>query len=247
MGDFLIILSFILGANINNSLMVLGQVISKLSEGNKGHVPFRNSQLTRILKNSLGGNTKTAIICTVTPAEEVQTKSTLDFAARAKTIVQHAHVNEILDEKAQMNRLRKEIADLKKLHGGSDLNSELLSEKEKNAALQKQIEELNSKLLSSKNVLLQTAPSVFAENSKLNARRMTFAGAPLNAGNRRVSFGGALRLQKFKTDKPDFSLGSFKHDKPEFSPGFNKVKNLVHQFNISVSFFIKVVTYFLML
>ena len=98
--------------------MVLGQVISKLSEGNTRHIPFRESKLTRILENSLGGNTKTAIICTVTPAEEVQTKSTLDFAARAKTIVQHAHVNEILDEKAQMNRLRKEIADLKKLHGG---------------------------------------------------------------------------------------------------------------------------------
>ena len=181
--------------------MVLGQVISKLSEGNKGHVPFRNSKLTRILENSLGGNTKTAIICTVTPAEEVQTKSTLEFAARAKTIVQHAHVNEILDEKAQMNRLRKEIADLKRLHGGSDLNSELLTEKEKNAALQKQIEELNSKLLSSKNVLFQNGPPVFDENAKMNARRMTFAAPSLNPGNRRVSFGGALRLQKFKPDK----------------------------------------------
>ena len=61
-----------IGANINNSLMILGQVISKLSEGAKEHIPFRNSKLTRILKNSLGGNTKTAIMCCVTPAEEVQ-------------------------------------------------------------------------------------------------------------------------------------------------------------------------------
>ena len=60
-----------IGANINNSLMILGQVISKLSEGAKEHIPFRNSKLTRILKNSLGGNTKTAIMCCVTPAEEV--------------------------------------------------------------------------------------------------------------------------------------------------------------------------------
>ena len=51
--------------------MVLGEVIKKLSSGDSKHVPFRNSKLTRILKNSLGGNTKTAIICTVTPAEEV--------------------------------------------------------------------------------------------------------------------------------------------------------------------------------
>ena len=53
--------------------MILGQVISKLSEGAKEHIPFRNSKLTRILKNSLGGNTKTAIMCCVTPAEEVYT------------------------------------------------------------------------------------------------------------------------------------------------------------------------------
>ena len=84
------------GANINKSLMALGQVISKLSEGSKEHVPFRTSKLTRILKNSLGGNTRTAIICTATFAEEGQTKSTLEFASRAKTIEQHAHVNEVI-------------------------------------------------------------------------------------------------------------------------------------------------------
>merc|ERR1712223_1534322 len=94
------------------SLMVLGQVISKLSEGDSKHVPFRDSKLTRILKNSLGGNTKTAIICTVTPAEYEQTKSTLDFAARAKKIVQHAHVNLHMDDKAELNKLRKDKARL---------------------------------------------------------------------------------------------------------------------------------------
>ena len=47
--------------NINLSLMILGTVISKLSEGNK-HIPYRDSKLTRILQNSLGGNTKTVII-----------------------------------------------------------------------------------------------------------------------------------------------------------------------------------------
>ena len=85
--------------------MVLGQVIRKLSDGTSDvHVPFRESLLTRILKNSLGGNTKTAILCTVTPAEKDQTKSTLEFATRSKNIVQHAHVNEILDERAELIR-----------------------------------------------------------------------------------------------------------------------------------------------
>ncbi len=60
------------GAQINNSLMVLGQVITRLSEGisaSSGHIPYRNSNLTRFLKNSLGGNSGTAMICTVTPVD----------------------------------------------------------------------------------------------------------------------------------------------------------------------------------
>merc|ERR1740131_273373 len=55
------------GSKINQSLLTLGQVIQKLSSG-EGHVNFRDSKLTRILQNSLGGNAKTAVICTVTPA-----------------------------------------------------------------------------------------------------------------------------------------------------------------------------------
>ena len=86
------------GANINKSLLVLGQVISKLSDGSREHIPFRNSKLTRILKDSLGGNAKTSIICTVTPAEREQTKSTLEFASRAKTIVQHVTKNEVISQ-----------------------------------------------------------------------------------------------------------------------------------------------------
>jgi len=203
------------GANINNSLMILGQVISKLSEGAKDHIPFRNSKLTRILKNSLGGNTKTAIICTVTPAEEVQTKSTLDFAQRAKKIVQHAHVNEILDERALMNRQKKEIADLKKQLEqlqNSDLNEklhltneelekqklEIEEHKKKNADL---LAKLQDQFLSS--TMGPVAPWQDGSKSNFmssvagaqNLRRMTFCAPSGNAGNRRVSFGGALRLK----------------------------------------------------
>ena len=79
----------------SSSSNFLGQVISKLSEGAE-HIPFRGSKLTRILKNSLGGNAKTTIICTISPAELEQTKSTLEFASRAKKIVQHAKKNEVI-------------------------------------------------------------------------------------------------------------------------------------------------------
>ncbi len=90
------------GININSSLLVLGQVIAKLSEQAEAgplrkeqvHIPFRDSKLTRILKNSLGGNARTIIICTISPAEKEQSRSTLEFASRAKTIKTHATKNE---------------------------------------------------------------------------------------------------------------------------------------------------------
>ena len=61
---------------INQSLHVLAMVINKLSQGAE-FIPFRDSKLTRILQMSLGGNAKTAIICTVTPISVEQTHSTL--------------------------------------------------------------------------------------------------------------------------------------------------------------------------
>merc|ERR1719270_1760090 len=96
--------------------MTLGQVIQKLSSGSSAHIPYRDSKLTRILQNSLGGNAKTAIICTVTPAamSEEQTISTLRFASEAKKITNCAKVNEVLDNNAQISRLKKEMEEMKK-------------------------------------------------------------------------------------------------------------------------------------
>ena len=125
------------GCNINNSLMVLGQVIQKLSSGEKGHINFRDSNLTKILQNSIGGNAKTAIICTVTPAamSEDQTISTLRFASQAKTIKNHAKVNEVLDDQAEINRLKKDMAKL--------LNE---LEQHKNAANKENVQEVKEQL-----------------------------------------------------------------------------------------------------
>jgi centromeric protein E len=57
-------------SNINKSLLVLSNVIKKLSEtkkGNQAHIPFRESKLTQVLRSALGGNSLTSIICTVSP------------------------------------------------------------------------------------------------------------------------------------------------------------------------------------
>jgi centromeric protein E len=112
------------GANINKSLLHLGRVINLLAEssGDKstGHIPFRDSKLTRILEPALGGNSKTAVVCNVTPAatHAEETHSTLRFAMRAKRITNNATVNEVVSESALIKRQQREIEELRKKLGG---------------------------------------------------------------------------------------------------------------------------------
>lgn len=103
------------GAHINKSLLTLGSVIAKLSEGQHSHIPYRDSKLTRILQPALGGNSLTAMIATITPAAMhcEESHSTLKFASRAKKITNSAHVNEVLDDAALLRRYRKEISMLR--------------------------------------------------------------------------------------------------------------------------------------
>lgn len=83
-------------AKINLSLSALGNVISSLVDGKTHHIPYRDSKLTRLLQDSLGGNTKTIMIAAVSPADYNfdQTLSTLRYASRAKFIQNKPIVNE---------------------------------------------------------------------------------------------------------------------------------------------------------
>ncbi|OIW19178.1 hypothetical protein TanjilG_16828 [Lupinus angustifolius] len=106
------------GSHINKSLMTLGTVIKKLSEDAEnqgGHVPYRDSKLTRILQPALGGNANTAIICNITLAQihADETKSSLQFASRALRVTNCAQVNEILTDAALLKRQKKEIEELR--------------------------------------------------------------------------------------------------------------------------------------
>ncbi len=114
------------GANINKSLMMLGRCIAMLSERcskgtskRKQHIPFRSSKLTRLLSTSLGGNARTAICCAFSPAcrNRYETISTLQFASRARKVVNRCRRNSQHDGMGEMaasyekeiRRLRKEL------------------------------------------------------------------------------------------------------------------------------------------
>ena len=100
---------------INKSLNALGQVINLLTDGHSVHIPYRDSKLTRILQDSLGGNSKTTIIITCSPAlcNESETISTLRFGFRAKSIKNKPRVNRELTMAELKLKLAKIEEDLK--------------------------------------------------------------------------------------------------------------------------------------
>ncbi|XP_038977328.1 kinesin-like protein KIN-7K, chloroplastic isoform X2 [Phoenix dactylifera] len=103
------------GSYINKSLLTLGTVIGKLSEGRATHIPYRDSKLTRLLQSSLSGHSLVSLICTVTPASSTleETHNTLKFASRAKRVEIYASRNRIIDEKSLIKKYQREIAILK--------------------------------------------------------------------------------------------------------------------------------------
>ncbi|KAI5067019.1 hypothetical protein GOP47_0017547 [Adiantum capillus-veneris] len=105
------------GCHINRSLLTLTTIIRKLSgqgRAKTGHLPYRDSKLTRILQNSLGGNARTAIICTMSPAQThlEQSRNTLFFATQAKEVTNTAQVNMVVSDKDMVKLLQKEVARL---------------------------------------------------------------------------------------------------------------------------------------
>eukprot|EP00347_Sterkiella_histriomuscorum_P010849 403374689 len=150
------------GQHINKSLFFLTQVIALKAEGKKNeqHIPYRNSPLTKILRSSLGGNSRTAIILCITPAQNQleQTFSTLRFGQNAKMIKNQVVANVVKktsseDEaelKAILFEYEKKLGDMQK---DSENNHNKLQQVIETLVKEKQ--ELNSRLLRANNKKLQ--------------------------------------------------------------------------------------------
>ncbi|CAF4112201.1 unnamed protein product [Rotaria sp. Silwood2] len=165
------------GANINKSLTTLGKVIAALAEMSSKHrktrsekkpdfIPYRDSVLTWLLKENLGGNSKTAMIAAISPADinYEETLSTLRYADRAKAIVCKAVINE--DANARLIRdLKEEIMKLRELlkhEAGIDLSPDGAAISLASANISK-----NSRLKSTSSQSSEDALERLKENQKL--------------------------------------------------------------------------------
>lgn len=168
------------GANINKSLLALGNVINALCEsGNRTrHIPYRNSKLTRLLRFSLGGNCKTVMIVCVAPASNhyEDTQNTLKYANRAKEIKTkvsrnfinvNRHVGQYVEA---INRLNDEVAQLKaKLAGKAGIEVEVQRRKkaEAKAELDRVKADLQMKADQTRKILVEGAACEVSQHSQI--------------------------------------------------------------------------------
>jgi kinesin family protein 5 len=146
--------------NINKSLTTLGKVIVALTDKKATHVPYRESKLTRILSESLGGNSKTCLIITTSPHpyNDAETLSTLRFGQRARNIKNAPKVNR-----------EYSVAELKKLLEKAEVKIEVSEKRIK--ILSKQICDMGGEVPSEKDLQKLGAQEVsIQENKELEAK-----------------------------------------------------------------------------
>ena len=192
---------------INKSLSCLGNVINALTD-QKGriHVPYRDSKLTRLLEDSLGGNCKTTMLAMISPAHESfsESLSTLHFAQRAKKIKNRPVINEDLNNRAlirqyelELRNLRNELEQKNKMLQSNELVMQLQEEKEQ--ALQDKNEAIRELEKASRQYLLE-------REEKLNLeKKIQMMNSQMITGGHKIEetpqFKSALKnqLQKYES------------------------------------------------
>lgn len=188
---------------INQSLSALGNVIAALTDTKpRTHIPYRDSKLTRLLEDSLGGNCKTTMMAMISPAEDAfgESLSSIKFANRAKNIRNIPKINADIDQKTllrkyevELKKLRQELElknktvfDMQKMmederrradreNEGPDVRSqEFISEKEEKRKLEEKIRLMNSQLLVGGKKLEETPQFITALEEKQKAIRKEY-------------------------------------------------------------------------
>ncbi|XP_033632006.1 chromosome-associated kinesin KIF4-like [Asterias rubens] len=153
------------GININRGLLALGNVISALGDenGRRGHIPYRDSKLTRLLQDALGGNSQTLMLACISPADSnmEETLNTLRYADRARQIKNKPIVNRD-PQSAELAKLRQQVQQLQvqllqgmSIHGGSvpaeamEGTGDLKTLLDRNRSLESQNQKLTVELQSS--------------------------------------------------------------------------------------------------
>ncbi|CAF1464667.1 unnamed protein product, partial [Rotaria sordida] len=135
------------GISINSGLLVLGNVISILGDPMKkgAHVPYRDSKLTRLLQDSLGGNSRTLMIACISPVDRdfSETKSTLNYAQRARNIRNRVKVNQDKHSR-QIIQLQMEIERLRALVDKNERLPTVEYDQASNSALNQELERIRS-------------------------------------------------------------------------------------------------------
>ena len=193
---------------INKSLSALGNVINALTEPRgKIHVPYRDSKLTRLLENSLGGNCKTTMIATISPAQSCfnESLSTLNFAKRAKNIKNRPIINEDIAQNTLINqyeielrKIRKELEEKTKLITS---NEEILEQKNREEKAKNEM--IKKYELASRQLFIERD-----EKQKLEAKIKLMNLQMIKGGSKIEEipqFKTALQKKQFKLEK-DFEL-----------------------------------------
>ncbi|GAA5893152.1 hypothetical protein JCM8208_004359 [Rhodotorula glutinis] len=202
------------GAFINKSLLTLGTVIGKLTDNPSSsssssssssappqHIPYRDSKLTRLLQPALSGNSRVAVVCTVSPDPEQaqETLSTLKFARRAKMVVTKAERGILVNKdtllaqySSQIASLRSQIASLESVSSGASSSSSSSSSNAPDAALLSRLGLAEERATSA----AQAVAEKDAELERLRAlldktRSLVLTGPELERSARRVSGAGA--------------------------------------------------------
>jgi hypothetical protein len=178
--------------NINTSLSALGNCISALTEAGRKHIPYRDSTLTRVLQDSFGGNTQCCLIATISASLKStdETIRTLQFADRARSVIQVIRINETISGPMELAAARSQITKLKeKLEQENKRRNELRQKDNEEWMHRLQIKEKELKKLGKQNSKLLTQKEEDLKRIKTLEDRVIELESMM-ANNIRVSIGG---------------------------------------------------------